>query len=105
MFPSDKALAVFREHEMCGMVRRFQKGITVDEETLAYDVIAGVGSGGNYLMETHTLERFRTEFWRPTVSSREGIDKWMAAGRMSPLAPGNAGKSWWRNTRTRRWTR
>ena len=40
------------DDEMCGMVRRFKQGIAVTPETLAYDVIAKVGSGGNYLMET-----------------------------------------------------
>jgi trimethylamine--corrinoid protein Co-methyltransferase len=44
-------------------------------------VIAKVGPGGNYLMETHTLKRCRTEFWQPEVFSREGLENWMTAGR------------------------
>jgi trimethylamine--corrinoid protein Co-methyltransferase len=32
-------------------------------------------------MEPHTLKRCRTEFWQPTISDREGIEKWIASGR------------------------
>ena len=69
------------DDEMCGMLRHFQRGIEVTPETLAYDVIANVGSGGNYLMETHTLQRCRTEFWQPTLVDRSGLDAWMEGGR------------------------
>jgi len=68
------------DDEMCGMVRRFGRGIPVTPETLAYDVIAEVGPGGNYLMESHTLERCRGEFWQPTIGDRVGMEKWIAAG-------------------------
>jgi len=80
------------DDEMCGMVRRFQRGITVDPETLAYDVIANVGPGGNFLMEPHTLKRCRSEFWQPEVCSRQGIEAWMNAGR--PDAVARARKRW-----------
>jgi trimethylamine--corrinoid protein Co-methyltransferase len=69
------------DDEMCGMVRRFRRGITVTPETLAYEVIARVGPGGNFLMEPHTVERCRTEFWQPAVYSRESLDMWMTNAR------------------------
>ena len=56
-------------------------------ETLAYDVIASVGPGGNFLMETHTLERCRTEFWQPAVSDRGGLEAWMQAGKPDCRGP------------------
>lgn len=68
------------DDEMCGMVRRFERGISVTPETLAYDVIAEVGPGGNYLMESHTLERCRSEFWQPAIGDRVSMEKWVAAG-------------------------
>ena len=40
------------DDEMCGMVRRFHEGIVVEPVTLAYDAVAGVGPGGNFLAET-----------------------------------------------------
>ena len=66
------------DDEMCGMVRRLRRGFVVSPETLAYDVIAKVGSGGNYLMEDHTVERCRSEFWKPGVCDRGGLEAWQA---------------------------
>ena len=53
-------------------------GFAVDPETLAYDVIARVGPGGNYLMEESTVLRCRTEFWKPGACDRGGLEAWMA---------------------------
>ena len=69
------------DDEMCGMLRRYEEGITVDPDTLAYDVIESVGSDGNYLMEMHTVKRCRTEFWTPAVIDRAGLEAWMDTGR------------------------
>jgi trimethylamine--corrinoid protein Co-methyltransferase len=69
------------DDEMCDMVRRFRQGIAVTPETLAYEVIAKVGPGGNFLMEPHTLKRCRTEFWQPSLGDREGVEKWITNGR------------------------
>ncbi len=69
------------DDEMCGMMRRYEEGIEVAPETLAYDVIANVGADGNYLMEMHTVKRCRTEFWAPAVVDRTGLEEWMAGGR------------------------
>ena len=74
------------DDEMCGMVRHLRRGFAVSPETLAYDVIAGVGPGGNYLMEDHTVERCRTEFWKPGVCDRRGLEAWMAGGRPDAVA-------------------
>ncbi|HDQ73724.1 MAG TPA: trimethylamine--corrinoid methyltransferase [Chloroflexi bacterium] len=77
------------DDEMCGMVRRFRRGIEVTPDTLAYDVVEKVGSGGNFLMEMHTVERCRTEFWTPTLSDRAGLDAWMESGRETALDRAN----------------
>ena len=69
------------DDEMCGLVRRLRRGISVTPETLASELIAKVGPGGNFLMEPHTVERCRTEFWQPALYSRESLEAWMANGR------------------------
>ena len=73
------------DDEMCGMVRRFHEGIRVGPDTLAYDVVAEVGPGGNFLAEQHTVERCRTEFWRPALCDRAGLEAWMQGGRQTAL--------------------
>ena len=69
------------DDEMCGRVRRFHQPPAVNQETLAYDAIANVGPGGNFLREKQTVERCRTEFWEPSVSDRTDLDAWVKAGR------------------------
>ena len=76
--------------EICGMVRRYRQGMTLTADDLAYDVIAGVGPGGNYLMHDHTLRHFRTAFYRPTVSNRDALPAWEEKGSLSMLARANA---------------
>lgn len=68
------------DDEMCGMVRRYRRGITVTPETLACDLVAKVGPGGNFMTEKHTVKRCRTEFWQPDVSSRVDLQLWQDAG-------------------------
>ena len=74
------------DDEMCGMVHRFRRGVAVTPETLAYDVIAEVGPGGNFLIEPQTLKRCRSEFWMPTVCDRGGLEAWMTGGRQDAAA-------------------
>jgi trimethylamine--corrinoid protein Co-methyltransferase len=80
------------DDEMCGMVRRFKQGLVVDDKTLAYDVIASVGPGGNYLMEAHTVKRCRKEFWKPDLCDRGGLEAWMQEGK--PTAVDRARARW-----------
>jgi trimethylamine--corrinoid protein Co-methyltransferase len=80
------------DDEMCGMVRRLKQGLVVDDKTLAYDVIADVGPGGNYLMEMHTVKRCRKEFWKPDLCDRGGLEAWMQGGK--PTAVDRARQRW-----------
>ena len=52
------------DHELLQMARRFLSGIRVDAETLAEEVIAQVGPGGNFLNEAHTLKFLRSDEFR-----------------------------------------
>ncbi|WP_227763918.1 trimethylamine methyltransferase family protein [Zhaonella formicivorans] len=66
--------------ETIGMVKRILRGIQVNDETMAVDVIDCVGPGGHFLGEEHTMKYFRTEFWRPTLMNRFRYDEWKANG-------------------------
>lgn len=69
--------------EIVGMARRFVRGIRVDDETLALDVVDSVGPGGHFLGEQHTLKHLRGEFWFPTLISRARYDGWKADGGLT----------------------
>ncbi len=74
------ALSMVMCDELVGQVKRFLKGIEVDEEHLAEEVILDVGAGGNFLSEEHTMELFREEIWAPTLTNRDNYEAWEAAG-------------------------
>jgi trimethylamine--corrinoid protein Co-methyltransferase len=69
------------DNEMLGMAMRAVRGIEVDEDRLALDVIDRVGPGGHYLADAHTLRYMRTEHHYPSdVFDRHGRDEWEADG-------------------------
>jgi trimethylamine--corrinoid protein Co-methyltransferase len=67
--------------EVAGMVRRIIRGIEVNPETLAVDVIKAVGPGGHFLNADHTLKHFRNQMWFPTLFDRGNREAWEAQGR------------------------
>ena len=67
-------------NENIGMTKRFIRGITVNQETLARKVIENVGPGGHFLQETHTLEHFKDDLWVPGLMTREPRETWHQAG-------------------------
>jgi trimethylamine--corrinoid protein Co-methyltransferase len=71
------------DDEICGMLRRYDAGFGLEEEDLAFDVIANVGPGGSFLMEPHTARRCRTEFYVPRLSNRQIVSRWQDQGRLS----------------------
>jgi trimethylamine--corrinoid protein Co-methyltransferase len=68
------------DNEMLGMMFRLLRGIQVDEETLARDIISRVGPGGNYLADRHTLEHFKAEHFIPELFDRRTRTVWERAG-------------------------
>lgn len=64
-----------------GYSRRITRGIEVNEETLAVDVIQDVGPDGHYLYHDHTMRHFKTEFWYPSLCDRRNFEEWEADGK------------------------
>ena len=54
--------------------------LEIDEESLAFGAHEEVGSGGHFLGAMHTMERFRTCFYRPLLSSSDNYERWMRNG-------------------------
>lgn len=70
------------DDEIANMVRRVIRGIKVDDDTLAVDIIRSVGggSGKNFLMEEHTMEYVRTEQQMAKFFDRKPREDWVNAG-------------------------
>ncbi len=57
-----------------------------DEASLAFDAHDEVRHGGHFLGAAHTMERFRTCFYRPFLSSSENYERWMRNGAKDTAA-------------------
>ena len=66
--------------EIIGMARHVARGIQVDEDTLAVEVIAAGSETGNFLGLDHTAQHFREQFWFPQLLDRFRYGEWDAAG-------------------------
>ena len=65
--------------EVFGMATRLVRGVTVDRETLAVDLIRKLGFRGDYLFEQHTREHVR-ELWKARLGETGTLDSWRNAG-------------------------
>jgi len=70
-------------NECMGALKRLSEQVTVNEETLALDVLREVGHGGSFLGHDHTLRHFRRELWHPILMERRSWEKWKREGGMS----------------------
>ena len=66
-------------NEVLHMVNQYMRGIPVNDETLALDLIDKIGPGGHYLQEEHTLRHFR-EVWYSKLFDRTISAQWLERG-------------------------
>ncbi|MDJ0781617.1 MAG: trimethylamine methyltransferase family protein [Desulfosarcinaceae bacterium] len=69
------------DDEIIGMACKVLRGITVDAEHLAVEVIDQVGPGGNFMVSPHTLRHMRSEYFQGNgVTDRKHREKWAQEG-------------------------
>jgi trimethylamine--corrinoid protein Co-methyltransferase len=66
--------------EMLAMFYHFMAGFEINDENLALDSIDEVGPGGHHFGTAHTMERFSTAFYQPTLGDNLGYEVWESAG-------------------------
>jgi len=69
------------DNEIISYAKRYMRGVDVQEETLAVELVRSVGIGGSFLDTLHTAEHFRREFFMPQVLFRERRAVWEAQGK------------------------
>jgi trimethylamine--corrinoid protein Co-methyltransferase len=74
------------DDEIVGMAKRVLRGIDVTSDTLAVEAINRVGPGGHYLMDNHTVQSMRSEFFDPSVADRQNRIVWEVAGMLDTRA-------------------
>ena len=68
-------------NEVVSYVKWVLRGMEVNDESLAFDVMREIGPGGMFFRSKHTLKHYKTELWVPDLSDRWGWDDWVKAGR------------------------
>ena len=66
------------DNEILGMCQRVLRGIEVNDETLATELMIEKGPGEDFMTEEHTLRHMRREFFVPELANRQ------KRGLMSP---------------------
>ncbi len=77
------------DDEILGMALRVIKGIKVNPDTLAAEVIEAVGPGGNFLSQPHTVKHLRSELFMPKIAVRSNYATWDKEGRKNAVDNAN----------------
>ena len=65
------------DEDLCGAVKELMKPLELTDDALALDLIREMGTAGDYLMQDHTLNRCRTEFFLPDLGIRTLHNNWL----------------------------
>lgn len=75
--------------EVLQQVAELMQPTPFGKDELAFDAIAGVGHGGHFFGESHTMERYQTAFYDPIVSDWSNMGTWIANGGHDAAARAN----------------
>jgi trimethylamine--corrinoid protein Co-methyltransferase len=68
------------DNDIFKMIRKVMQGMHIDDENLAVDIIKSVGSGGDFLIQEHTMKYMRTLPSKPNLIERGNRDNWLESG-------------------------
>jgi trimethylamine--corrinoid protein Co-methyltransferase len=75
------------DDEIIGMACKVLKGIEVDADHLAMDVIDTVGPAGNFMMSPHTMKYMRSEYFQGNgVTDSKSRHQWEQGGSRTPAS-------------------
>ena len=64
------------DEDLCGALKKLIKPLEITEDAYAMDLIKELGTSGDYLLQMHTVNRCRDEFFRPDLSSQKMHSDW-----------------------------
>ncbi len=68
------------DNEIFDLIFRAARGIDVNSDTLAYELIGRIGPGGHFLGDEHTRKHYLSEHYVPELSDRTARAEWEKAG-------------------------
>lgn len=76
-------------NDIIDQIRRIQKGVIIDDDQIALEVISEVAHNSHFLGHPHTHKHFRTTQWRPGLLTRSGHKNWVKDGKKTLLDRAN----------------
>jgi trimethylamine--corrinoid protein Co-methyltransferase len=71
--------------DLCAKLQVFAQGIDLSDADEAIDAVAETGPGGTFLSARHTLEHYRTAFYRSPIADTDTYEQWEAAGSLDGM--------------------
>ena len=65
------------DEDLCGALKKLMKPVEFTDDAYAMDLIKELGTSGNYLIQMHTVNRCRDEFFRPDLSNQKVHNEWI----------------------------
>jgi len=75
--------------EVLGMVNKFAKGISLEDEDFAWDAYEEVGPGGHFLGSAHTMRHYDSAFYQHKVFNMDNYEKWVEEGSLTTYQRAN----------------
>ncbi len=69
-------------NEVIGWIKRYMRGLKIDDENLCFDVITEAGPSNGFVTADHTYRHFREE-WIPELSDRQNFQNWEKSGSLT----------------------
>ena len=67
-------------NDCMAFIKHSLRDLTVDQESLAFDLIKEIGPGGSYLGAQHTFDNFRKELWHSDLFDHDNWENWEQKG-------------------------
>ena len=65
------------DEDLCGGLKKLIKPVEFTDDAFALDLIKELGTSGNYMMQMHTVNRCRNEFFRPDLGNQKIHNEWL----------------------------
>ena len=71
---------ILMNSDIVGYIKRMQRGILINDDTLCLDLIDKVGPGGEYMTQAHTFKHYKEETYYPEYMNRKQYQDWKTSG-------------------------
>lgn len=78
------------DSDLCGAVHAYTQGLTVDDDTLAFDALAQFGPGEHLFATDHTLRHYQTAYWDSALNDDRPFETWSETGGFDAATRANA---------------